>query len=100
MLPWQPEFQSDLPYNLMQSIPHPNNATHKIWSDWADGLGGMFLSVEDDDTTDQGYILGQKSSYTEISSVAMAIAEIKIYSLLISKEYPFAYWTNLFVLVS
>ena len=31
MLPWKPEFQSYLVQNLMQSIPHPNDASDKIW---------------------------------------------------------------------
>ena len=31
-LPWKPEFRSNLPQNLMQPYPHPNNATHKIWA--------------------------------------------------------------------
>ena len=32
MLPWKPEFWSNLPQNLTQPFPHPNDATHKIWS--------------------------------------------------------------------
>ena len=28
---WKPEFQSYLVQNLMQSIPHPNDASDKIW---------------------------------------------------------------------
>ena len=31
LLPWKPEFQSYLVQNLMQSIPHPNDASYKIW---------------------------------------------------------------------
>ena len=31
LLPWKPEFQSYLVQNLMQSIPHPNDASDKIW---------------------------------------------------------------------
>ena len=31
LLPWRPEFQSYLVQNLMQSIPHPNDASDKIW---------------------------------------------------------------------
>ena len=30
-MPWKPEFQSYLVQNLMQSIPHPNDASDKIW---------------------------------------------------------------------
>ena len=35
LLPWKPEFWSNLPQNLMQPFPHPIDATHKIWSRWA-----------------------------------------------------------------
>ena len=31
MLPWKPEFQSDLAQNLMQPFPHLNDASDKIW---------------------------------------------------------------------
>ena len=31
LLPWKPEFQSYLVQNLIQSIPHPNDASDKIW---------------------------------------------------------------------
>ena len=31
LLPWKPEFRSYLVQNLMQSIPHPNDASDKIW---------------------------------------------------------------------
>ena len=31
LLPWNPEFQSYLVQNLMQSIPQPNDASDKIW---------------------------------------------------------------------
>ena len=31
LLPLKPEFQSYLVQNLMQSIPHPNDASDKIW---------------------------------------------------------------------
>ena len=30
LLPWKPEFQSDLAKNLMQPFPHPNDASDKI----------------------------------------------------------------------
>ena len=30
LLPWKPKFRSDLTQNLMQSIPHPNNAPDEI----------------------------------------------------------------------
>ena len=30
-LPWQPLFWSSLPQNLMQPLPHPIDARHKIW---------------------------------------------------------------------
>ena len=32
LLPRKPEFWSNLSQNLMQPFPHPNDATHKIWS--------------------------------------------------------------------
>ena len=31
LLPWKPEFWSDLAQNLTQDFPHPNNASDKIW---------------------------------------------------------------------
>ena len=31
-LPWKPKFSSDLPANLMQPFPQPNDASNKIWS--------------------------------------------------------------------
>ena len=31
LLPWKPEFWSDLHQNLMQPFPHPNDASDKIW---------------------------------------------------------------------
>ena len=31
-LPWKPEFWSNMSQNLRQPCPHPNDATHKIWS--------------------------------------------------------------------
>ena len=30
LLPWTPEFQSDLAQNLMQPFPHPNGGSDKI----------------------------------------------------------------------
>ena len=42
LLPWKPEFWSNLPQNLMQPFPHPSNATHKIWSRLADWLQRYF----------------------------------------------------------
>ena len=38
LLPWKPEFWSNLPQNLMLPFPHPNDATHKIWSRLANWL--------------------------------------------------------------
>ena len=38
LLPWKPEFQSDLAQNLMQPFPHPNDASVKIWLQSADWL--------------------------------------------------------------
>ena len=38
LLPWKPEFWSNLPQNLMQPFPHPSDATHKIWSRLANWL--------------------------------------------------------------
>ena len=32
LLPWTPEFWSNLPQNIMQPFPHPSGATCKIWS--------------------------------------------------------------------
>ena len=34
----KPKFWSNLPQNLMQLFPHPNDATHKIWSRLANWL--------------------------------------------------------------
>ena len=31
LLPWKPEFWHDLAQNLMESIPHPNDASDEIW---------------------------------------------------------------------
>ena len=31
LLPWKPEFWSDLAQNLMQPIPQPNDALDEIW---------------------------------------------------------------------
>ena len=31
LLPWKPEFCSDLAQNLMQAFPYPNDASDKIW---------------------------------------------------------------------
>ena len=31
LLPWKPEFWSDLAQNLMQAFHHPNDASDKIW---------------------------------------------------------------------
>ena len=36
MLPWKPQFWSDLAQNLMQPIPHPNDALDEIWL-WSTG---------------------------------------------------------------
>ena len=30
LLPWKPEFLSNMPQNLMQPFSHPSDATHKI----------------------------------------------------------------------
>ena len=38
LVPWMPEFWSNLPQNLMQPFPYPNDATHKIWSRLANWL--------------------------------------------------------------
>ena len=38
LLLWKPEFWSNLIQNLMQPFPHPNDATHKIWSRLANWL--------------------------------------------------------------
>ena len=38
LLPWEPEFWSNLPQNLIQPFPHPNDATCKIWSRLANWL--------------------------------------------------------------
>ena len=34
LLPWKPEFWSNLPQNIMQLFTHPSDATHKIDQDW------------------------------------------------------------------
>ena len=36
MLPWQPEFQSNQPKNLMQPFPQPADVLQEIWSKLAD----------------------------------------------------------------
>ena len=38
MLPWKPEFQSDLAQNLLQLFPHPSDASDKFDIDWPTGL--------------------------------------------------------------
>ena len=38
LLPWKPEFWSNLPQNRMQTFPHPSDATHKIWTRVANWL--------------------------------------------------------------
>ena len=38
LLPWKPEFWSNLPQNHMQPFPYANDATHKIWSRLANCL--------------------------------------------------------------
>ena len=38
LLPWKPQFWSNLPQKLMQPFLHPNDATHKIWSQLANWL--------------------------------------------------------------
>ena len=38
LLPWKPQFWSNLPQNLMQPFTHPNDATYKIWSRLANWL--------------------------------------------------------------
>ena len=38
LLPWKPEFWSNLPQNLIQPFPHLSDATHKIWSRLANCL--------------------------------------------------------------
>ena len=44
-LQWKPEFRSYLVQNLMQSIPHPNDASDKIWSQLAHWLW-RYLSLK------------------------------------------------------
>ena len=31
MLPWKPEFWSELAQNFVHPFPHPNDASFKIW---------------------------------------------------------------------
>ena len=55
LLPWKPEFWSNLPQNLMQPFPHSSDATHKIWSRlaiWLQRYTG--LKVWTTTTTDDG----------------------------------------------
>ena len=52
LLPWAPEFWSNLPQNPMQPIPHPSNVTHKIWSRLANWLQ-RYLSLIVWTTTDE-----------------------------------------------
>ena len=40
-LPWNPEVQSYLVQNLMQSIPHPNDASVKFGYNWPTGCGDI-----------------------------------------------------------
>ena len=38
LLPWTPEFWSNMPQNIVQPFPIPSDATHKIWSRLANWL--------------------------------------------------------------
>ena len=54
LLPWKPQFWSDLPQNLMQPFPHPKDATDKIWLKPAIGLlryicSKMWSTTDDDE---------------------------------------------------
>ena len=56
---WKPEFQFYLVQNLMQSIPHPNDASDKIWLRLAHRLRRhsslkMFTDARTDGRTDAG----------------------------------------------
>ena len=43
LLPWKPEFQSDLAQNLMQPFPHPNDALLKFDCDRHTGCGDIHV---------------------------------------------------------
>ena len=51
MLPWKPEFWTDLHQNPMQPFPHPNDASDKIWLQSASWplTYSCFKMVNDDD---------------------------------------------------
>ena len=54
LLPWKPQFWSNLPQNLMQPFPHPSDATHKIWSklaNWSQRYSSLkvWTTTDDDD---------------------------------------------------
>ena len=66
LLPWKPEFWSNLPQNLMQPFPHSSDATHKIWSrlaSWLQRYTGLKVWTTTDDgrrRTDDGPLLNYK----------------------------------------
>ena len=43
MLPWKPEFQSDLAQNLMQPFPRPNDASDQFGCDRTAGCGDIHV---------------------------------------------------------
>ena len=54
LLPWKPEFSSNLPQNLMQPFCHPSDTTHKIQlrlADWLQRYSSLkvWTTMDDDD---------------------------------------------------
>ena len=74
LLPWKPEFWSNLPQSLMHPFPHPDDVTHKIWSrlaDWLQRYSSLKVwTTTDDDgrTTDHWYTISSPCEHsTQVS---------------------------------
>ena len=81
LLPWKPEFWSNLPQNLMQPFPHPSDATHKIWSRLANWLQ-RYSSLKVWTTTDDGRTDGRTDGslvYYKLTLWAFGSGELKIW---------------------
>ena len=70
MLPWKPEFWSNLPQNLMQPFPHPSDATHKIWSRLTNWLQ-RWMSLKVWTTTDDRPLVYYKLALLAFGSVEL-----------------------------
>ena len=73
MLPWTPEFQPDVPQNLMQPFPPPDNASHKIWSRlaiWYKRYTYLKLWTDDDGLRSIGILTALLSLY--LAQVSMS----------------------------